>query len=117
MKIGSIPINWMVRLADGGRQGNPDRTITNSGNFAAFVAAVTIKYGKPTTVNVAKVQNGFGAVFDDATARWKRRDGEVAVYRRFANVNDSVVVYSSPVAVAEDAARSTERAKKGAAGL
>ena len=115
LMIGDIPVNWEAHIDN-------DRVvtialITGEANFNLLVAALRQKYGKPTTDAVARVQNPFGASFEDRVVVWKRHDGEVQAVRRFGKLTLSAVVFNTLDAQQSARKAADKKTKKAAAGL
>jgi hypothetical protein len=54
-------------------------TDTTTDNFTTDMEALTKRFGKPATLENRKVQNGYGATFDERGAVWDLPEGAQAV--------------------------------------
>jgi uncharacterized protein YwgA len=67
-------------------------TMSPTGFVTDVVAALTAKYGKPSQFITEKLQNKFGANFDDATWFWRLKEGTIKAHL-YASSDISTVEY------------------------
>ena len=68
----------------------------DSTSFRSLADSARAKYGKPTVATARAVQNAFGAVYRDAQAVWHRRDGDVVLWQRCADMAHSCLMVAEP---------------------
>lgn len=64
--------------------------------FAPMLAAITNKYGQPTSTKTLKMENSFGAEFDSVNSTWSNSASEITVKERNPNnLNESSVLVTN----------------------
>jgi hypothetical protein len=66
---------------------------SNVGYWYKFWEAYTAKYGKPTNVSEAPVQNKAGATFDNVEAVWDNGVSTITLIKRFERIDNTYVFY------------------------
>lgn len=98
-KVGSVSVDFGVRV------------------FPDVTAALTAKFGPPTSEVNVPVQNKMGATFDSRVVTWTKSAGSIVATERSGTINDSTVTMVSNDYAVTMKRQSEERAKAAVKGL
>jgi hypothetical protein len=90
---------------------------TEQSNFPSLLAALTERYGRPTSSVVKKVKTRAGAEFSAASYRWTGKLVSIALEERADTIDRSMAIISDIELARQSYERREQETKKGAAKL